>query len=67
MNAIVRSGLLLAVLYAAAPSSAQISLPRLPTPGLPLPPLPTGNLPLPLPPGAREIGGSCWIAPKAAP
>ncbi len=55
MNAIVRRVLLLAVLCAATPSSAQISLPRLPTEGLPLPRLPTGDLPLP--PVAREVGG----------
>jgi len=57
MSAIVRSVLLLALLSATVPSSAQIGLPRLPTPGLPVPPLPTGNLPLPLPePLARELG-----------
>src|SRR5262245_28831949 len=56
MNASVRCALLLAAMCAVAPSSAQIGLPRLPTPGLP--PLPTGNLPLPLPaPVAREVGG----------
>src|SRR5690348_2527655 len=55
MNAIVRSVLVLAVLCTAAPSSGQIGLPRLPTPGLPLPPLPTGGLPLP--PVARDVGG----------
>ncbi|MEO8465287.1 MAG: S8 family serine peptidase [Gammaproteobacteria bacterium] len=56
MNAIVRSVLLLALLYAAAPTSAQIALPRLPVPGLP--PLPTGDLPIQLPaPLAREVDG----------
>ena len=49
MNAIVCSALLLALVCTTAPSSAQIGLPRLPTPGLPLPPLPTSNLPLPVP------------------
>jgi subtilisin family serine protease len=54
MNAVVRSVLFLAVLVAAAPSSAQIGLPRLPVPGLPLPPLSTPDLGLPLP---REVAG----------
>jgi len=50
MNAIVRMGLLLILLYAALPASAQISLPQLPGPNVPLPaPLPTPNLPLPAP------------------
>ena len=52
MSSIVRSVLLLAVLAATAPSSAQIGLPRLPTPGLPLPPLPAPDVSLPLP---REV------------
>jgi Subtilase family len=48
MNAGVPSLLLAACLCTAAPSSAQIGLPRLPTPGVPVPSLP-GGLPMPLP------------------
>ena len=49
MNAIARIVPLLLLLYAATPSSAQIGLPPLPTPGSPLPPLSTPDIRLPAP------------------
>jgi subtilisin family serine protease len=52
MDTIVRRLVLVAVLVAATPSSAQIGLPPLPTEGLPIPRLPS-ELPLPVP---TEVG-----------
>ena len=56
MNAIARIVLLLGLLYAAMPSSAQIGLPPLPTPTSPLPPLSTPDLRLPAP-VPNAVGG----------